>query len=131
MKNDITDAAQLGFLGVTRVEFKTIQVPLSLDQGKEIGQGRCCAVRLRLNQVQYNVTAGTAQACLFVYYGDRNNQRWELERGETSELLICKDQSEIFVKSPFAPSTTVQAFLEIMIYHNDALEEYEKRIQAA
>lgn len=120
------EVSRLGFLGITRTEFRTIDVPLSADAGKEIGQGRCTAVKLRLNRIRYNLIAGTPQDCLFIYYGDRNNQRWELERGETSELIICKDLSEVYVKSPFTPSATVQSFIEIIIYHNDREEEHER-----
>lgn len=81
--------------------FKTIVIPTTaLNQGIPIGQGKCKAVLLRLNNTILNNSAGTLipVAERNVYYGDANGQFFELTNGQTSELILCEDLSEVYIR---------------------------------
>lgn len=122
--NKIEKMAMIGFLGIDRTEFQTIAIPaVSLERGMPLGIGKCTAVILRLNLIQLNALSGAAgNAVVQVYYGDRNSQLFELIRGSNSELIICKDLSEIYIRTSYTQTPTQQNFVQAMIYHNDGEE---------
>jgi len=90
---------------LTETRTITVTVPASgVDKGFPIGQGRCKAVILRLNNYLYNTTTNaltpTNQGLL--YYGDSSQQRFELIRSASSdinsELIICSDLNQVWIK---------------------------------
>lgn len=98
----------LPLLNITQTEFFTVQLKASANvRGIPIGTGACKAVRLRVNVLVRNSQTATPIAAneRLVYYGDRNSQEFELYAGDgvmftpSSELIICQDLSEVYIRS--------------------------------
>lgn len=98
---------------IHKTSFITKDLPASMSKGMQIGDGKCKAVILRLNEYVLNDTAGTQNAQRQIYYGDESNQRFELLRGKNSEIIFCTDLAQVYVRNPY---NTV-AYVEAIIYY--------------
>lgn len=101
----------------SKTRFITVPVKLTPDYGIPIGQGKCSAVRLRINAFQRNST-GLAQfganAAGLVYYGDAQSQENELtaiadvtagriqfQINNWSPKIYCEHLEEVLVRTPY------------------------------
>ena len=86
---------------IVNTHFATVAIPATASQrGKPIGQGKCKAVILYLNSLVLNTTGneGTIKEQAQIYYGDNRSQFRELIRGQVSDIIFCKDLSEVYVR---------------------------------
>lgn len=110
--------------GIYRTQFESVSVPFNDLRGVQIGEGKCVAVILHLNQFHYNTTVSVLDANplgICIYYGDKTKQQRELFNGQTSPILFCSDLSEIYVRAAvnWSGATDTNTFFEVQleIYH--------------
>lgn len=115
---------------ITRTQFATINLPATagakgLPIG-DIGGGKCIAVILRINQAVLDSLTATAIATnqTLAYYGDARGQFFELRAGVNSEIIFCKDLTEVYVRG-IGIATTVQ----VLIYVNDEDSGDEREVR--
>lgn len=103
-----------------RTDFLTVTIPATaLKRGLPIGDGKCLAVVLYLNSLAHNTVTNTATAANLaqIYYGDARSQERELIRGQQSDIIFCKDLSEVYVRG-----NGVENHIQVLIYLNDEVE---------
>lgn len=107
-------SALTGVLGITQTHFATVTINVNsrpqVDKGQPIGAGNCIAVQLFVNPIDRN-TQNAITLQYPVYYGDRSKQEIALEAGKYSELIFCKDLSEVYVRSPNGVAERVQILI--------------------
>lgn len=101
----------LGFLGTTETAFECIAVKETDVSGIPIGQGKCKAIRLQLNEFTLNSTDGTQIANRQIYFGDSQAQEIELQRGAVSHLIVTDRLEKVFVRNPSATIAQVQIWI--------------------
>lgn len=95
--------------------FKTVIIPASAGNfGKPIGDGKCLGVIIKNNAYILNGAALTniPASERFLYVGDMSGQFWQLVSNSSTDLILCEDLSEIYVRSP---STNARVQLQIFI----------------
>ena len=115
---------------ITRTQFASVNLPATagakgLPVG-DIGGGKCIAVILRINLAVLDSLTATAIPTnqTLAYYGDARGQFFELRAGVNSEIIFCKDLSEVYIRG-IGIATTVQ----ILIYVNDEDSEDEREVK--
>lgn len=96
---------------ITKSEYLTIPVTQTPDQGIKIGEGKCKAVILKLNNFTRNNTAGLAITATYFYYGDSTEQERECLRGISSDLIFCTDLNQVYIRNPFAATVNIQVLI--------------------
>lgn len=110
---------------INHTQFETITIPASANlAGIPLGQGKCKAVKLLLNNYVLNTETATAvaDAQRVAYYGDRTRQNAELPRnvnGLWSPVIFCEDLSDVYVRS-----NGVETHVQVMIYMDKGQREY-------
>ena len=112
-----------------KTTFKT--VPVGSGGGIAIGQGKCKAVRLRINALILNTVTGAGERSTLwqVYYGDSQSQNNELVAGvnpfggandailyqsEWTPLIYCENLEDVFIRFPVLFGTDT-AYVQVMI----------------
>lgn len=101
-------------IGMTKTRTFYLLVPENNVQGIEIGKGACKGVIIRLNKYKNNTD--DASAVLYVYYGDSTAQQYELEQGKESQLILCTDLSQIYVRTPSGLWGGETAEISVLVY---------------
>lgn len=99
------------FNSATVSTFTTI--PLEVGQtkiGTPLGQGKCKAVRLRLNN--YDRNTENKVTIEYIYYGDAKAQEMELRLDTTSHLIITDNLNKIYIRNP---KSDIRAFVQVEI----------------
>lgn len=100
--------------GLTRTRSFYVIVPENDEQGIPIGKGACKAVILRLNKYRYNTK--NVSKVEYIYFGDSNAQQFELDIGEESQLIVCQDLSEIYVRTSVGHWSNEVAEVSVLVY---------------
>lgn len=110
-----------------RTKFLTVPVAQTPNVGIPIGEGRCSAVRLKINAFERNnLNTPIGVPAILGYYGDSQAQECELLAGAEitagefqyiisnwTPKIYCKNLEEVFVRSPNGIT------LQVMIYLSD------------
>lgn len=109
IKDLLLDGANL-----TLTDTVTVLVNPSNVEGVKIGEGKCKAVILRLNNHESNVA--TVTSTLYFYYGDSKSQIFEVLKGENSDIIFCTDLRQVFVRIPVIAGWEAQIGIQVMVY---------------
>lgn len=89
-------------MNIVTTQIKTIVIPATSDLiGMPLGIGKCSAVVLYLNRYVYNTTTATEIPAnqRIIYYGDKESQARELIAGLQSDIIFCKDLSDVYIRN--------------------------------
>lgn len=112
----------------TKTRFKTFPLnSLSASPsgaGIPIGQGKCSAVRLRINALVNGLPQPHNNLLSFIYYGDSQSQENELVsvlnitggkvicyQSDWTPIIYCENLEEVFIKKPAGDDMYVQIMI--------------------
>lgn len=103
----------------TKTRFITVPIKQTLEQGIAIGQGKCKAVRLKLNTFFRNtlelVALGTPLQPFLVYYGDSQTQENELFANSTYDTVTGDGIESIICIGDWTPKIYCTNLEEVFI----------------
>lgn len=122
--NGFIEQLQMGILGITQTEFKTIQVKAGTGNGKAIGEGECKGVRLQVNPYIRNSNDLQSAASGVISYGDSKSQDVQLVvthgANRTPEINItplipCTNLNQVWVRFWDGGNETIRN-VQVLVY---------------